>query len=173
MKKSTKGFTLIELLIVVAIIGILAAALLVSLGSARQTARDARRIGDLRGVQAALELYFNKCATYPPGAATSCTVPAVPAANTAYNWADLVTSLTGTGAGLGITKLPHDPQLLDSGESGTQQYRYGLEAGGQRYVLRARLERANAALTDDVDDNPYFAVDCSDTVTNQFYCVGI
>ncbi|MCH8050209.1 type II secretion system protein [Patescibacteria group bacterium] len=60
------GFTLIELLVVIAIIGILSSVVLASLNTARQKARDARRISDLGQVQLALELYFDSCTQYPP-----------------------------------------------------------------------------------------------------------
>jgi len=60
-----KGFTLIELLVVIAIIGILSAVVLVSLSSARQKSRDARRLSDIRQIQTALELYFNDVGSYP------------------------------------------------------------------------------------------------------------
>lgn len=54
--KGHRGFTLIELLVVIAIIGILSSVVLASLNTARQKARDARRISDIKNLQLALEL---------------------------------------------------------------------------------------------------------------------
>lgn len=63
--KDQKGFTLVELLVVIAIIGLLSTLAVVSLGSARTKARDARRISDIRQIQTALELYFATNSQYP------------------------------------------------------------------------------------------------------------
>ena len=65
MKFNKKAFTLIELLVVIAIIGILATISIVSLSNARAKSRDAKRAGDMKQVQTALELFFNDKGRYP------------------------------------------------------------------------------------------------------------
>ena len=67
MNTKQKGFTLIELLVVVAIIGLLATIVTVSLGSARARARDARRVADMGQIETALNLYYSDNSEYPAG----------------------------------------------------------------------------------------------------------
>ncbi len=65
-----KAFTLIELLIVIAIIGILAAILFVSIGTGPIiNSRDTKRVADLQGLRTALSLYGQDKASYPADAA--------------------------------------------------------------------------------------------------------
>jgi len=63
--KNSKGFTLIELLVVIAIIGLLATMSVVALNSAREKARDSRRLSDVKQVQTALEMYYSTAGVYP------------------------------------------------------------------------------------------------------------
>ena len=112
-----KGFTLIELLVVIAIIGILSSAVLVGLTNVRKQGRDARRIADLRQVQNALELYFQKNGYYPKQT----------------TWSGLKTDLMG--AGLNIYEIPTDP---------TSGWSYGYcNSNGELYVIGAYLEDLN------------------------------
>ena len=62
MKK--KAFTLIELLVIVAIIGVLAAVVIVNLDSAQARSRDARRFSDLNMITKAYQMYYEKNDTY-------------------------------------------------------------------------------------------------------------
>ncbi|MBI5022654.1 MAG: type II secretion system protein [Candidatus Magasanikbacteria bacterium] len=62
-----KGFTLIELLVVIAIIALLSTLAVVALGSAREKARDAKRLSDVKQMQTALELYYTDKSDYPDG----------------------------------------------------------------------------------------------------------
>jgi prepilin-type N-terminal cleavage/methylation domain-containing protein len=67
MRKTTggRGFTLIELMTVIAIIGILASIILVSLATAQAKGRDAKRISDIKNIQLALAEYYNDNGMYP------------------------------------------------------------------------------------------------------------
>ena len=149
MKKS-KGFTLIELLVVIAIIGILATIVLVSLNSARQKARDTRRITDVRQVALALEMYYDGSSTSAYPAVTGCTTA---------NWTTMATAITGGGY---MTAVPNDPL-----NSGNNVYMYGGTTTG--YTLRAVLENAsNPAFANDVDGTSV-SCDCADV--NKAYCI--
>ena len=63
--KDSKGFTLIELLVVISIIGLLPSVVFASLSTERAKARDARRLSDMRQMQTALDLYYDKYNRYP------------------------------------------------------------------------------------------------------------
>lgn len=67
-----KGFTLIELLVVIAIIGLLASVILVSMGSVRAKARDAKKQETFQTISTALYLFHDKTGRMPnnynPGA---------------------------------------------------------------------------------------------------------
>ena len=109
-----KGFTLIEMILVVTIIAILATSVLVGLGGARTSARNARRVADLRNLQNGLELYYNKNGYYCPGS----------------GYSTLTTCLQG------LMRLPQDP--LSS--SGWRYYYQSTGRTNQGYILGARLE---------------------------------
>lgn len=120
MKKGTRGFTLIELLVVIAIIGILSAVVLTSLSSAREKARDARRVSDIKQIQLALELAYDTDGSYPATATWDttvanymATVPTDPTTSAAYTY-----ELNGSSYVI-MAVLEGDNSVLDTDVDGT------------------------------------------------------
>jgi len=131
LKRFSRGFTLIELLVVISIIGLLSSITLVSLNSARQRARDTRRLADLRQVQLALEIYFDRHGTYPINR-TNCGSPLIN-----HKFCALV-----DGNILG--NLPRDPFNVGR----TFRYAHGpasATTSATHYHLGATLEDAESA----------------------------
>ena len=152
----SKGFTLIELLVVIAIIGILASIVLVSLNSARSKARDVKRVGDMRGLQLALEGYYDTNQKYPGGDGSTITCASL---------TDITTDLVGGGF---LSALPVDP----GGSPVAYSYDAELTADGQDYVLLADLEDAAHTSLKQSPSATIFGCVCeNDTGTDGHYCV--
>lgn len=64
-KYSKNGFTLVELLVVITVIAVLATVGVVTYSGVQRTARDSRRMEDLREAQKALEQYYATNGSYP------------------------------------------------------------------------------------------------------------
>ncbi|MFH0852640.1 MAG: type II secretion system protein [bacterium] len=173
-KSKIAAFTLLELLVVVAIIGILAAATFAVLSSARAKSRDARRIMDLKQITTALEFFYNKYTRYP-----------ITAGQTYWDghWMNFQTCLqTGSGCGFTITdyetsmpKVPQDPSDSDpnSANNGiTYYYSYSSPAcSDQAYILRAQLETNHSVLAADSDGDYYTAGDGGCNDASRYYCI--
>ncbi len=109
--KSGAGFTLIELLVVIAIIALLTSIALIAFMSARQKARDAKRLSDMTQMNTGLELYFATYRGYP-SSSTGLPSPLIP------NFA---------------SSLPSAPQPAD-GSCGSITYGAPVPAGTYGYT---------------------------------------
>jgi len=149
-----KGFTLIELLVVIAIIGLLSSIVFASLNTARQKGRDAKRISEIKALQTALALYYDKYGSYPLSGNCGATSPN-------GGWCNSVESQSGgywirtTASGLAptlgefLSKDPIDPlqgaSPVWAPTGGHTYFYYANSYGGpgQWYMIVYGLENAN------------------------------
>ena len=134
-----KGFTLIELLVVIAIIGLLSTLAVVALGNARQKARDARRLSDLKQLQTALELYYTDQTAYPSGSA-------IELGTTNYICLNATNGFTTTGCG-----SPYMGQVPDDPSPGSA---YTYTGSTSTYSVTATLETTVGGLSGGVTLSP-------------------
>lgn len=136
--KRTRGFTLIELLTVIAIIGILSSIVIANLVVARQKARDAKRLTDIKNIQLSLEEFYNANLYYPrniytdalfhssafmqtvpydPNSSTVCTTGAQ---SSCYVYAALNTNAGGTSCPSGHAASYHLGAVMEVNNAVTQ-----------------------------------------------------
>lgn len=143
------GFTLIELLVVISIIGLFSTFSLIALDNSRKKARDARRLADIREIQQALDLYYDKYNQFPlSSAGCNATIPN-------GGWCNSIESLSGnhwiregTVGNLGefLAKDPLDPKpsqnVFFSPLNGGAYFFFSAGYGGPRqwYMIVFGLE---------------------------------
>ncbi|MCD4694491.1 prepilin-type N-terminal cleavage/methylation domain-containing protein [bacterium] len=117
--KNSKGFTLIELLVVIAIIGLLATMSVVALSSAREKARDSRRLSDVKQIQTALEMYYSSVGEYPATLDTN-------------GGGEIATS-----SQVYMAEIPQNPTPVTDGacETGVGNYGYAVDTNRANYVI--------------------------------------
>lgn len=183
-KKKSLGFTLVELLAVIAILGILATIALVASRGSSSRARDARRVSDLRTIQAAIELYIKDSnAKLPPGVAYTGNL--IPYAWREYDdgglwpcWPEVIDDGSPAVACEGFLEtdlssyldtnhlpLPLDPIQGDPIAEGSQfHYLYCAKHNG--YIMAAMLENSQNI----PNDYDFTAADLSG-IFNQANCI--
>jgi prepilin-type N-terminal cleavage/methylation domain-containing protein len=151
MKK--KAFTLIELLIVIAIIGVLAAALYPTIRDALSRGRDAAREGDINNIVTAIETYSSDYGQYPP---FSGCVGTGDVFKTPDGVSDVSTDYFKGGT---APKDPSPSRSIDAGDdpgdcvaNGMYYYEYLGTASGVEYIIGTLMEtdvKNNSALIPD------------------------
>jgi prepilin-type N-terminal cleavage/methylation domain-containing protein len=130
-----KGFTLVELMVTITILAIVSAIGFVSFIQTQILGRDARRKSDIKALQVASELYYQKLKVYPN---TGCASVPETGCSSLTNPTDWIPGLAPY-----INKIPADPTNLN-----TLHYRYTTT--GTTFTLCAHLENSSDK---DIDAN--------------------
>jgi prepilin-type N-terminal cleavage/methylation domain-containing protein len=144
-KNKIKAFTLVELLFVMAIMGVLAAIILVNLDAGRQRSIMSKNISQLDQIVTALEAYKTQIGTYPPGSWQGYCSAYGPSLGA--NWIpELVTSGLVTSALPVDTRQEGNPGCVDS----TKQYFY-VSDGTDYKLISPNLNNVTGAPPDAID----------------------
>jgi len=129
-KRTNIGFTLIETLVVVAIIGIIASMIIVSLLSVRNKARDVKRKAELSEIGRFLVM--------------SCYLP--DSGDGDYDLMPIAQELLAKNPQYSqyLKMIPRDPKSGSDSESG---YRYIVSDSGSKCAVYANLENKNEPIT--------------------------
>ncbi len=155
------GFTLIELLVVVGIIAILSSLIVVYFNTAKMTARDSRRLADVKQIQLALKMFYNDVGIYPTTVTIGSSI-----ANGGTNY---------------LLRVPSNPTPRADNGCADQDYQYTQLESGARYSLSFCL----GDVTDDLNAGShtatangilncptgYIAVPGSSTFNTNDFCV--
>ncbi len=135
---ANKGFTLLELMVVIAIIGFLMTIGIANYMEVRKKARDAKRIGDIKALREALEIYRQSSnpPAYPTGIPNPCT-----------EW-KLITPTPITI----MNQVPGDPAGDPCKNPSTNKYWYTDLNGGKGYKLAACMESKTSG--ENIDNCP-------------------
>lgn len=154
------GFTLVELLITITILSVLSGIGFVAFRDQQSRGNDSRRKQDLKSIQLALRIYFERNGKYP------CT-DGWQTSQTSGNWiSDTCKNNTVLGSDY-ISAVPHDPKSDDGNpiSEGVFGYSYNSSATltgpncptstGTYYILVAGLERPDDPDADAQKDYKY------------------
>lgn len=133
--QSQKGFTFIELAVSITIIGVLSAVILSSVNGARKSGRVTQRVGDIKRVQAALDLYYAKNRSYPnTGGSTSWRSTC--SAWGGYSLDNVIIDVVNGNKLVPtyLTVMPEDPQR-SSGGTNKNCYRYASNGADYAFII--------------------------------------